>query len=142
MVKRRPVAWRTLLPGGAHVKDVTLQDYKARMLRVLVLIRAETTEWGIKLIVQSAGIVSGKNEEGYQFFEIDPDPEAQDATEFVDEALSMIRLEQDEAAFGLPICLTSNAITIAGKPPIQIIVRFTGTPAQVFNNFDFEHCKM
>lgn len=37
-----------------------------------------------------------------------------------------------------PVFMSSNAITLSNK--IQMVLRFTGTPAEIHKNFDFVHC--
>lgn len=47
-------------------------------------------------------------------------------------------INQKEKPKYRPICLTSNAITLANK--VQLITRFYGTPSEIHANYDFVHC--
>lgn len=38
-----------------------------------------------------------------------------------------------------PIFVTDNALTLSGK--VQLIIRFYGSPEEIHENYDFEHCK-
>lgn len=94
----------------------------------------------IKIIVKSAGIASEDDETEYQFFELDPDPDAVDAMEYVNRAMSVTEdLEEDEEKPRYrPVFLSSNAVTLSHK--IQLVIRFYGEPDEIHENYDFIHC--
>jgi len=46
--------------------------------------------------------------------------------------------DQDRPKYS-PIYFTNNAITLSGG--VQIVTRFHGDPAEIHENYDFEHCK-
>lgn len=105
-----------------------------------VKIYVEDKDDRVKIIVKSAGIASEDEETQYQYFEGDPDPDAVEAMEYVERAMSVADdLEEDgEKPRYRPIFLSSNAITLSHR--IQLVVRFYGEPDEIHENYDFVHC--
>ena len=104
-----------------------------------VKINVESDENGrVKIVIKSAGIAGETGSSGYRYFEADPDPDAVEATEYVDAAIDVLEdLEEDKPKYR-PVFLTSNAITLSDK--VQLIIRFYGEPDDIHSNYDFVHC--
>jgi len=96
------------------------------------------TEGGrVSIYIKSAGVLTINSGEGeYEYFEgSDPD----NAEEYVDTVMTAIGLKEEaEKPKYRPAFLTSNAITLTHD--IQLVIRFTGDPAEIHKNFDFIHC--
>lgn len=68
-------------------------------------------------------------------------PNREDGTEVIEEAdaIDAATLEKEaEAKRYQPLFLSSNAITLSTK--VQLIIRFTGEPESIHENYDFVHC--
>jgi len=94
----------------------------------------------IKIYAKSAGVIS-ENEKGvYQYFETLQDAQNYQIQEYVDTVISDQEPKSDgkEKPFYRPVFMSMNAITLADK--IQLIVRFTGKPEEIHDNYDFIHC--
>jgi len=104
------------------------------------LVKLEDLEGRIRIKVRSAGIATEEGDAGYQYFETIPDPDAADASEYVDAALKVIEEGEDdeEKPKYRPIFLSSNAITLSQH--VQLVVRFYGEPDKIHENYDFAHC--
>lgn len=102
----------------------------------------------ISIKVASAGI-AGEDDSAadYEYFEARPPEEAQayvaevmddlgDIEDTYQEA-EAIALETDSGGYR-PVFLSTNAITLSGK--VQVIIRFTGNPEEIHENYDFVHC--
>lgn len=94
----------------------------------------------IKIVVKSAGIANeSQHLSNYAYFEQDPDPDALQATEYVEHAAKIAEdLEREDKPPFRPVFLTSNAITLSDK--IQLVIRFYGSPDVIHENYDFVHC--
>jgi len=99
----------------------------------------------IKLVIKSAGI-AGKDEGEYDYFE-NREPEAAQGyvSDIMDDPGDIEDTYQDTESLALqetnnfrPVFLSTNAITLSDK--VQIILRFTGTPRIIHENYDFVHC--
>ena len=97
----------------------------------------------IKIWVQSAGMVSENGDQGYQYFESQPDEVGMD---YIEEALSdadetdskpMEELDKQKGKYR-PVFMSANAITLSDK--VQLVIRFYGQPEEVHKNYDFIHC--
>lgn len=94
----------------------------------------------IRVIVKSAGIASSEGDEGYQYFEGQPD---QEGAEYIAKVLD--NGEQAKAPEGeakdkpkyRPVFLSTNAITLSDD--VQIVVRFYGEPDEIHANYDYVH---
>ena len=83
--------------------------------------------------IKSAGVVAEDMDE-YKYFEMYP---AQDTEDFAE---SLIKEAADAAKPKYrPLFISQNSITLSQD--IQIVVRFFGSPAEIHNNYDFEHAK-
>jgi len=97
----------------------------------------------IVIWMQSAG-VAGAEQTEYKYFEMQPDDISQST--FM-ESLSPDPVAQvkDVAEFSkkhkdyAPIFFSENAITLTNK--MQLVIRFTGEPNQIHDNYDFTHAK-
>lgn len=100
----------------------------------------EDDDGRIRIVVKSAGIASEDEETQYQYFELDPDPDAVEALEYVERAMSVADdLEEDrEKPRYRPVFLSSNAITLSHR--VQLVIRFYGEPDEIHENYDFVHC--
>ena len=94
--------------------------------------------------VQSAGVVSATSgESDYQYFEGDTAERPDLIDEYVnvvfDFQANRVEVESDYT----PVLMSGNAITLGRadkrKAPLQMILRFTGEPAEVHKNFDWAH---
>ena len=97
----------------------------------------------IKIVVQSAGVVSENGDEGYRYFEQYPDEVGEDYVDKVvteaDEIDSEHMEEMDrERGKYRPVFMSANAITLSDK--IQLVIRFYGNPEEIHKNYDFIHC--
>lgn len=94
----------------------------------------------IRVWIQSQGVAGEDNPDGYEYFEMNPDPS--NAENYVDGAMAILNKDAEASAEEKPryrpIFLTSNAITLSDK--IQLIIRFYGTPEEIHSNYDFVHC--
>lgn len=97
----------------------------------------------VKIVVQSAGIVSENGDKGYQYFENFSDEVGEDYVDKVmtdaDETDSkyMEEIDKEKGKFR-PIFMSSNAITLSDK--VQLVIRFYGNPEEIHKNYDFVHC--
>lgn len=110
---------------------------KGNQMRLIPSVRVEDER--VRIHIQSAGIASITDEGDYKYFEADPDADAIQASEYIENAVSIVK-QRDHASIEkyTPLVLTENAITLKGK--IQPIVRFYGKPEEIHRNFDFVHC--
>jgi hypothetical protein len=89
-------------------------------------------------MVKSAGIASEEGDEEYQYFEGLDDPDAMDATEYVETAMNAAEDEDSEKPRYRPVFMSRNAITLSQG--VQIVLRFFGKPDEIHENYDFVHC--
>jgi hypothetical protein len=93
----------------------------------------------VRIWIQSAGIASAAGDQGYEYFEADPDADAVRATEYVERAAEIVAEDAEEDGQKYrPLFLTSNAVTLSDK--VQLVVRFYGEPEEIHKNYDFVHC--
>lgn len=101
----------------------------------------------IRIVVKSAGVAGGGQEQDYQYFE--RDGVNYDAGEYVGEAFDPLsdvkdiadevkEKVADEGRDYTPAFLSSNAISLRGK--VQLILRFYGDPDEIHQSYDFAHC--
>ncbi len=90
----------------------------------------------VRIRIPSAGI-AGINNQGYKFFEADPDPDSLAASEYVDKAMGVAEAAEAEPPYR-PVFFSSNAISLSGN--IQLVIRFFGEPDEIHKNYDFVHC--
>lgn len=94
----------------------------------------------IRIVVKSAGIANENTDDTtYKYFEQLPEDNIQsseyvDPTELEDAAVT----NGDEGEKYRPVFMSSNAITLSQK--IQVVLRFTGSPDEIHENYDFAHC--
>jgi hypothetical protein len=97
----------------------------------------------VKIVVQSAGVVSENGDEGYRYFENYPD---EVGMEYVDKVVTdadetdskhMEEMDKERGKYR-PIFMSSNAITLSDK--IQLVIRFYGNAEEIHKNYDFIHC--
>ena len=86
-----------------------------------------------EVYIKSQGFAAaGTEEHTYRYFEGEAPERADDFINSDDEQV-------DETGCKYrPVFMSSNAITLSNK--IQLVLRFTGTPAEIHKNFDFVHC--
>lgn len=72
--------------------------------------------------------------------EVEPGADAEGIVESADEvpASALEESEKDAGPKYRPLFLSSNAITLSNK--VQLVVRFSGEPDQIHENYDFVHC--
>lgn len=97
----------------------------------------------VKIIVQSAGVVSEAGDNSYQYFENLPDEVGQQYVEKVVTAADETNakyIEEMEAEQGKyrPVFMSANAITLSDK--VQLVIRFYGNAEEIHRNYDFIHC--
>ena len=108
----------------------------------------DTQDQRVKIVIKSSGIASEEGtSEPYQYFESQPDHEAQqyvgelmgDAGEIEDtyQETKDLALEVEEGNYR-PVFMSTNAITLSDK--VQIVLRFYGQADQLHENYDFIHC--
>jgi len=83
----------------------------------------------VKIYISSLGQAS---EEGGSYYE------TMDAIDAVSEA-DETEVPEDDGKKYRPVFLSANAITLSDK--VQIVIRFHGSPEEVHENYDFDHCK-
>jgi hypothetical protein len=97
----------------------------------------------VRIFIKSAGVLSESTElDNYQYFE---QTEGEETSEYVERVMEFKEEVESDLADGehleenryRPIFITSNGITLSNK--IQIVIRFTGSPRQIHDNFDFAH---
>jgi len=169
------VAERSFVTGGAiasmllgekvHDYDVYMMDFSAAKLVANYYVRkfkanppprfangkaepihVQTDDDRVKIVVKSAGVAGEESAEvDYRYFEGSPDPDGDDACEYIDQALGAAKPEDPDAPKRgkkreryRPRWLSSNAITLSDK--MQICIRFYGDPAEIHTNYDFVHC--
>jgi hypothetical protein len=103
-------------------------------------------EGRVAVMVKSAGVLSASSGEGvYQYFEALSDSAPEQTEEYVQVIFGGAGGRSDYAADKdyWPCVLTGNAITLLRQnrklTPVQLILRFTGDPAQIHQNFDWAH---
>lgn len=84
----------------------------------------------VHIYVKSAGI-AGEDEDGssYEYFE--------QTGGDIEGYLEKVTAPSDKEARYRPVFLSENAITLSDK--IQIVIRFTGHPGQIHENYDYVH---
>lgn len=97
----------------------------------------------VRVLIRSAGVISEtSNLADYGYFETRTDD---DTMEYIDTVMAwkddveerLDRESGDDKPKYRPVYITSNAITLSDD--IQIVLRFTGTPKEIHDNFDFVH---
>jgi hypothetical protein len=100
----------------------------------------------VAVMVKSAGVLSASSGEGaYQYFEALTDSNPDQTEEYVQVIFGGAggRTEYAKDKDYWPCVLTGNAITLLRQnrklTPVQLILRFTGDPAEIHRNFDWAH---
>lgn len=95
----------------------------------------------IKIYIKSAGVASESADDGYQYFENEP----QDAADnYIDDLVSVLKNDElktdtfDAKPSYRPVFLSANAITLSNK--IQLVIRFYGNPDTIHQHYDYIHC--
>lgn len=81
------------------------------------------------------------NEQGYEYFETNPD-DSDNAERFVEQISRVMsspegNVPQENRVKYRPVFMSQNAITLSDK--VQIVLRFTGSAQEIHKNFDFTH---
>lgn len=93
----------------------------------------------IKIFVQSAGIIGEGSEQGYEYFETQPDENAQNYVEkVISEADEVDSKPLEVKEKYRPVYMSTNAITLSNK--VQLVIRFYGAAEEIHKNYDFAHC--
>ena len=98
----------------------------------------------VRIVVPSAGIASENKTDPYQYFEAQPDEQAQNfveqATSVADEtsATGIDKIKEETKLKYRPVFMSSNAITLSDK--VQLVIRFFGNAEEIHKNYDFAHC--
>ena len=99
----------------------------------------------VAVMVKSAGVLTEHSGDAqYHYFEAFTDSDPDRAAEYAQVIFGVDR-RSDYAADKdyWPVALSGNAITLAREnrklPPVQVILRFTGDPADIHRNFDWAH---
>lgn len=94
------------------------------------------------IFIQSVGVISESSEttQEYRFFELEPlESTAMDS--FTEEAFAVLdpvgNPALENAPHYRPVFMSQNAITLSDK--IQVVLRFTGDPEKIHENFDYVH---
>lgn len=116
---------------------------------------------GFSTIIKSSGVFDANQEKAYRYFETEEeskvieyfgnvDENSAALTAFKDDInnpktgeqiLDEVIKESNEAKGSFrPVFITENAITLSDE--IQIVTRFYGTPEEIIEYYDYEHCKM
>jgi len=97
----------------------------------------QTGKQRVIVVVKSVGVASSEGEEGYEYFESQPDGQA---TEYVAQVLDNVEEEKkkkSEKPTYHPRFLSANAISLSDD--IQVVVRFYGEPTEIHTNYDYVH---
>lgn len=84
----------------------------------------------VEIYVKSQGFSAEGNDEEYKYFE-------SESPEDTEKFFSEISEQKSDGEKYRPVFMSSNAITLSNK--IQIVLRFTGDPAEIHKNYDFVH---
>ena len=85
----------------------------------------------IHIYVKSAGVAGeSEDEAGYEIFE----QTGENIESYLDEAMKASESKQEKYR---PVFLSENAISLSDK--VQIVIRFTGDPDQIHENYDYVH---
>ena len=88
-------------------------------------------EGRVEIYIKSAGIAAVETDQNeYDYFEASPG--TLKAAEYLDAFI-----KDDKAGKYLPQMITSNAISLTGD--VQLIIRFSGEPEEIHQNYDFVH---
>jgi hypothetical protein len=100
----------------------------------------------VAVMVQSAGILTEHSGQGsYHYFEALTDASPEQAEQYLQVILGGVdgRSSYAKDKDYWPVAITGNAITLARQnrqaASVQLILRFTGDPAQIHKNFDWRH---
>lgn len=100
----------------------------------------------VAVMVKSAGVLTEHSGEGaYHYFEALTDSNPDQTEEYVQVIMGGVGGRSDYAADKdyWPVALSGNAITLLRQnrksAPVQVILRFTGDPAEIHQNFDWAH---
>lgn len=95
----------------------------------------------VRVVIKSAGVASSEGDEGYEYFEGQPDGQA---GEYIGKVLDSAEdaREEKKAKAGdkpkfRPVFLSANAISLSDD--VQVVVRFYGEPKEIHDNYDFVH---
>lgn len=106
----------------------------------------------VRVNVKSAGIAGEVPQADYQYFEQiqGAEEQASASAAYIAQATANMEEMDEHGADDLdntgtedkeryrPLFVTSNAISLAKK--VQLVLRFTGEPEQIHENYDFVHC--
>jgi len=95
----------------------------------------DDTKQQVYIKVKSAGVANANQEDDYQYFESVNDDDT--VSRYVENATKQVA-ERNSQKLYEPVFLSANAITLTGD--IQLILRFTGEPDEIHENYDFVHC--
>lgn len=111
-------------------------------------ITVETTADSVKIMIESAGIVSEGGTDEYQYFEGQPDEVGQ---QYVEQVMTPVRanlrlgdevpaslLDEGDKELYRPVFISANAITLSNG--VQLVIRFIGEPEVIHKYYDFIHC--
>jgi len=117
---------------------------KIKETEIYVDISEDKAQMGMmraKVIVKSVGVASSEGDDGYKYFEGQPDGEAAQYIEKVldnaEEAKSATKEKSKEKPKYRPVFLSANAISLSDD--VQVVVRFYGEPDQIHANYDYVH---
>jgi len=113
---------------GGHNVDIRVDEVEDREQAGLKRIR---------VIVKSAGTASSEGDEGYAYFEGQPDGEAASYIASVLDNVEEGKKAKPEKPSYRPVFLSTNAISLSDD--VQIVVRFYGEPEQIHANYDYVH---
>lgn len=93
----------------------------------------------VRIVVKSVGVASEVGDTDYEYFEA-TNPEDADAYEYIRKVLTIDKdaQPQEKKPRYRPVFLSSNAISLSDK--VQIVIRFSGDPDEIHENYDFVHC--
>lgn len=128
-----------------YVDRFTIKSKKGKDTPIKVV----SKDGRVKVVIQSAGIASeqGSSEEYDYFEQRGPDAAQTYAAEIIGsvgdiqdtyEDTETQALEEEGEVLYRPVFMSTNAITLSHK--VQIVLRFYGTPEEIHDNYDFEHC--
>lgn len=122
---------------GVFTKKAAITFKENPDLTVPVYIDAK--EDRIKIVIKSAGIMAEGVEDGYQYFESQPDVSGEEYVDRVTKADDTeIKNEDDGKGRYRPTFMSGNAITLSCH--VQLVIRFFGEPEEIHKNYDFIHC--
>jgi len=117
------------------VADYYVAKFTSSHPRQSVVVKEDEEGAKVSIFVSSSGIASAEG----TTCALGLDTTESDLLEAAAALSLQLPRDPEDAPRYRPLFLTSNAITLSDK--VQLIIRFYGSPEEIHENYDFEHCK-